>query len=92
MARANIELDSFYVKFKTLLHAGKDATLFLKSNVGKAIVTLSVDLGQISVPDQRPTGPETVLQDSVAVRDVQLLVLRKHRQPEWLLRILFALK
>ena len=48
MARANIELDSFYVKFKTLLHAGKDATLFLKSNAGKAIVTLSVDLGHIS--------------------------------------------
>ena len=45
-------------------------------------MTLSVDLGQISVPDQRPTGPETVLRDSVAVRDRQLL-----EQPEWLLRI-----
>ena len=57
MARANIELDSFYVKFKTLLHAGKDATLSMKSDAGKAIVTLSLDLGQFSLPDQYPPRP-----------------------------------
>ena len=63
MARVNTEVDSFYVKFKTLM--------FL----------ISAHAGQ-----------ETVLQDSVAVRDGQLIMLWKHVQPECLLRILFALK
>ena len=41
------ELDSFFVKFKNLLHAEKDATLTLKSDAGRAFVTLSVDLGHV---------------------------------------------
>ena len=41
------ELDSFYVKFKNLLRAEKDATLTLKSEAGRAVITLSVDLGHV---------------------------------------------
>ena len=41
------ELDSFYVKFKHLLHAEKDATLTIKSEAGRAVITLSVDLGHV---------------------------------------------
>ena len=41
------ELDSFYVKFKNLLRGEKDATLVLKSEAGKAVITLSVDLGHV---------------------------------------------
>ena len=42
-----VELDSFYVKFKHLLRAEKDATLTLKSEAGRAFVTLSLDLGHV---------------------------------------------
>ena len=38
------EIDSFVFKFKNLLHLEKDATLTLKSEAGKASVTLSVEL------------------------------------------------
>ena len=41
------ELDSFYVKFKNLLRAEKDATLTLKSEAGRAVISLSVDLGHV---------------------------------------------
>ena len=41
------ELDSFYVKFKNLLRAEKDATLTIKSEAGRASITLSVDLGHV---------------------------------------------
>ena len=41
------ELDSFYVKFKHLLRAEKDATLTIKSEAGRAVITLSVDLGHV---------------------------------------------
>ena len=41
------ELDSFYVKFKNLLHAEKDATLTLKSEAGRASISLSLDLGHV---------------------------------------------
>ena len=41
------ELDSFYVKFKNLLRAEKDATLTLKAEAGRASVTLSLDLGHV---------------------------------------------
>ena len=41
------KLDSFYVKFKTLLRGEKDATLTLKSEAGRAVISLSVDLGHV---------------------------------------------
>ena len=41
------ELDSFYVKFKHLLRAEKDATLTIKSEAGRAVIVLSVDLGHV---------------------------------------------
>ena len=43
----HVELDSFYVKFKHLLRAEKDATLTLKSEAGRAFVTISLDLGHV---------------------------------------------
>ena len=53
----HVELDSFYVKFKHLLRAEKDATLTLKSEAGRAFVTLSLDLGHVlSEQDLRPRG------------------------------------
>ena len=44
---AQSEMDSFYIKFKNLLHSEKDATLTIKSEAGRAFVTLSVDLGHV---------------------------------------------
>ena len=44
---SDLELDSFYVKFKNLLYSGKDANLTLKSEAGKASVILSLDLGPV---------------------------------------------
>ena len=41
------ELDTFYFKFKNLLLAEKDATLTIKSEEGRAQVTLFVDLGHL---------------------------------------------
>ena len=49
------ELDTFYFKFKNLLLAGKNATLTLKSEAGRAHVNLDVDLGHLlarAVPQQ----------------------------------------
>ena len=54
----NYELDSVYVKFKTLLANEQDATLTLKSEAGRACVTLCLDLGHVhSGQDQQPGGP-----------------------------------
>ena len=36
-----------YLKFKNLLFAEKDATLTLKSEAGRAYITLSLDLGHV---------------------------------------------
>ena len=44
---AQSELDSFYVKFKSLLRSEKDAILTIKSESGRAVVTLTVDLGHV---------------------------------------------
>ena len=58
-----LELDSFYVKFKNLLRAGKDASLTIKSESGRAVVSLSVDLGHVFSepglhhPQQPRNGP-----------------------------------
>ena len=41
------EIDSFVFKFKNLLHLEKDATLTMKSETGRAVVTLSVELGHV---------------------------------------------
>ena len=51
-----MELDSFYHKFKNLLLAEKDVTLILKSEAGKASVTLSLDLGPV-LAGQGPLPP-----------------------------------
>ena len=48
MARA--EIDSFILKFKRLLLSGRDATLVIKSNAGKAEVSLDVVLGDVPPP------------------------------------------
>ena len=51
------ELDSFFFKFKNLLHAEKDVTLTLKSEAGRALVTLTLDLGHVhSGHAQLPRG------------------------------------
>ena len=44
---AKAEIDSFILKFKNLLISGRNATLVIKSNAGKAEVSLNVDLGQV---------------------------------------------
>ena len=61
------EIDTFYFKFRNLLLAEKNATLSLKSEDGRAQVTLSVDLGHLlpgAVPQQQPyrgrNGPARV--------------------------------
>ena len=53
------ELDSFYVKFKNLLRAEKDAVLTFKSEAGRAFATLSLDLGHVlsAEPGPAPRGP-----------------------------------
>jgi hypothetical protein len=43
---AQSELESFVNKFKALLNAGKNAHLSLKSEAGKAFVSLSVEIEQ----------------------------------------------
>ena len=57
------DLDSFYFKFKNLLHAEKDAVLTIKSEEGRAHVTLSVDLGHVlsAHPLHRPHHPRNRL-------------------------------
>ena len=43
------ELDSFFVKFKNLWSAGKNASLLIKSLAGKAVVKLELDLGDAPI-------------------------------------------
>ena len=72
---AQRELDSFYVKFKNLLRAEKDATLTLKSEAGRAFVTLSLDLGHVlSEQDLSPRGGPRNGPESDDEKNVQLLV------------------
>ena len=47
---ALMEIDSFLTKFKNLWHAGYKASFDLKSENGKAIVTLTADLGYAPPP------------------------------------------
>ena len=44
---AQSEMESFINKFKALSHAGKNANLSLKSEAGKVIVSLSVEIEQV---------------------------------------------
>ena len=47
------EIVSFVLKFKNLLHLERDETLSLKCVAGRAVVTLSVELGHVhSAPVQ----------------------------------------
>ena len=62
---ALLELDSFYVTFKNLLVAEKDATLTLKALSGSSHVTLSVDIGHVHTeyahqPHQTRNGPSRI--------------------------------
>ena len=50
------ELDSFYVKFKTLWKSGLDACLTVESKAGKAWVNLKVGLGETQ-PQQHHHHP-----------------------------------
>ena len=43
-------IDNFFIKFKNLLHSGSDATLTVRSEAGKASVTLYLDLGNVLPP------------------------------------------
>ena len=54
---ARTEIDSFIVKFKSLLLSGRNATLELKSNAGKAQVNLYVELGDVSCPPAQHPHP-----------------------------------
>ena len=47
LTMADLELDSFYIKFKNLVYSGKDANLTVKSEAGKVSVILSLDLGPV---------------------------------------------
>ena len=73
MARA--EIDSFIVKFNTLLLSGKKSTLVIKSNNGKAEVSLDVELGEVIPPPvhHRGHGPsrQRRRQRRAAAREVQ---------------------
>ena len=53
---AHSELDSFFFKFKNLRYAEKDVTLTFKSEAGRALVTLSLDLGHVHSGHAQPPG------------------------------------
>ena len=68
------EIDTFYFKFKNLLLAEKNATLTLRSEDGRAQVTLSVDLGHLlpgAVPQHHLIRAEIALPEFDDVNDVQ---------------------
>ena len=54
---ASSEMDSFVTKFKTLCQAGRNASLTLSSNAGKAVMNLRVDLGVLEHQDRRHHHP-----------------------------------
>ena len=45
---AKMEIDSFILKFKSLLLSGRNPTLVIKSNAGKAEINLNVELEDVS--------------------------------------------
>ena len=47
---AKAEIDSFILKFKNLLLSGRNAMFVIKSNAGKAEVSLNVELGLVPPP------------------------------------------
>ena len=53
---AGKDIDSFLLKFKTLLYSGKNASLTIQSEAGKANVSLTVSLDHIS-SDLPPPPP-----------------------------------
>ena len=62
LTMALLEIDSFVLKFKNLLHLEKDASLTKKSEAGRAVVTLSVELGHVlSAPLHFKRKPRIVL-------------------------------
>ena len=62
------EIDNFFTKFKNLLHASRDATLIVKSELGKASVTLHLDLSHFVHPqDDHPHRSREGLASNVVV-------------------------
>ena len=62
------EIDNFFTKFKNLLHAGRIATLIVKSELGKASVTLQLDLSHVVYPqDEYPHRCREGLASNVVV-------------------------
>ena len=49
-----LQMDSFVKKFKILCQAGRNASLTLSSNAGKAVLNLRVDLGVLEEQDPHP--------------------------------------
>jgi hypothetical protein len=82
------EIDSFVKKFKALCQGGRNASLTLSSNAGKAVVNLRVDLGLVPRQDQHhphqpPNSPEMDLPSNVAKTDelqLVMLLLNKLKQ------------
>ena len=70
MAGMNSEIESFFMKFKTLLYSGFHATLTMESNMGEAFVCLKAGLGSVNVP-------------SSSESKVQPYQKSKHRSPSY---------
>ena len=68
---AHLEIDSFVLKFKNLLQCGKTATLTIKSDVGRAQVTLSAELGDAPL-HHVPGHAEAVPQVRTGPRHLQV--------------------
>ena len=91
---ANSEIDSFVRKFKTLCQAGRNASLTLSSNAGKAVMNLRLDLGvlidnkMIALLNVPHIKPEIDLHNSEEGRDELLLVslLLNKQRPVYLLK------
>ena len=72
------ELVSFYFKLKYLLCAGKNNTLTIKSESGRAVIMLSVDLSKICLNLVTSlTVPEIGHQASNDLKNLQLLMSNK---------------
>ena len=48
------EVDSFFLKFKNLLHSGTNANLTIRSEAGKAFVTLAVEVEHLGISNLLP--------------------------------------
>ena len=51
------EIDSFILKFRNLVHSGRNANLTFESKAGKVIIKFDVDLGRLPVVPQYSSQP-----------------------------------